>query len=98
MANTTEKNLEKMADEREKELLAQLKAGPQTMIHIADDPNNEHDKVVPIGINGIFYTVPRGQSILVPTPVAEIWEDSYTRTRIANKKIEDSVRTEIQIM
>ncbi|MEW4371775.1 hypothetical protein [Paenibacillus kandeliae] len=98
MTNINEKNLEKEADRREKALLAQLKAGPQTFIMIPDDPANPDDKVVPIGINGLFYTVPRGQMVEVPVPVAEIWNDSYMRTRIANQKIDESTKTEIKVV
>ncbi len=98
MAAINESNVEKMADKREKELLAELKAGPQTMIFIPDDPANPEDKVVPIGINGLFYTVPRGKAVEVPAPVAEIWNDSYARTRIANEKIDRSTSQEVKIM
>lgn len=98
MTTINEKNVDREADKRDKELLKELKAGPQTQILIPDDPANPEDKVVPIGINGLFYTVPRGIMVEVPVPVAEIWNDSYMRTRAANKRIDDSMQKEIKIM
>ncbi len=98
MTKITEANVDKLANEQEKELLKQLKEGPQTLIHIPEDPANPKDTSVPIGINGLFYQVQRGIDVQVPVPVAEIWRDSYMRTRIANDKIERSTTQEVKVM
>lgn len=92
----TEKQLEKLAAEAEKSAAQQLKEMPKVQILIPDDPQNPSDKVVPIGFNGVVYTVPRGILTEVPTAIAEIWNDSYTRTRAANQRIENSTKQEIQ--
>ncbi len=94
----TEQEFEKNASKEEKGMLKKLQAMKKVTIIIPDDPQNPKDKVVPIGINGIVYTVPRGVSVEVPEAIAEIWNDSYKRTREVNQRIEESTSTKVDIM
>ncbi|KAF6564529.1 hypothetical protein G9G63_10330 [Paenibacillus sp. EKM202P] len=93
-----EKALERQAAEAEKSVLEQLKAMPKVKIMIPDDPANPNDKVVPVGFNGVIYTVPRGKSVEVPEAIAEIYQYSYEMTREVNQRIENSTKTEIKGM
>ncbi|WP_028589431.1 hypothetical protein [Paenibacillus massiliensis] len=93
-----EKKLEKRAKAAEKTMLQKLRAMKKVEITIPDDTQNPGDKVVPISVNGVIYTVPRGIPTEVPEAVAEVWRDSYNRTRAANQRIEDSVNKEVKIM
>jgi len=98
MAAKTEQSMEQEAALAEKSAAQQLKEMPQVSITIPDDPQNPSDKVVPIGFNGVVYTVPRGIPTEVPQAIAEIWTDSYVRTRAANNRIENSTKQEIKVM
>lgn len=98
MAAKTEQSMEREAVEAERSAAQQLKEMPKVQILIPDDPQNPSDKVVPIGFNGVVYTVPRGIPTEVPQAIAEIWNDSYVRTRAANSRIENSVKQEIKVM
>ncbi|WP_211749924.1 hypothetical protein [Paenibacillus sp. Marseille-Q4541] len=93
-----EKQLERQAQMAEKNAKQQLDAMKKVEITIPDDPLNPNDSVVPVGYNGIFYTIPRGVPTMVPEAIADIWRDSYNRTRVANQRIEDSTRKEVKIM
>lgn len=93
-----EKAYERQAAEAEKSVLEQLKAMKKVSILIPDDPANPDDKVVPIGFNGVIYTVPRGVSTDVPEAIAEIWKYSYEKTREVNQRIENSTKKEIKGM
>ncbi|MMZ58146.1 hypothetical protein D1872_201140 [compost metagenome] len=93
-----EKDMERQAAAAEKSVLEQLKAMPKVKIMIPDDPANPNDKVVPIGFNGVVYTVPRGKSVDVPQAIAEIYMYSYEKTREVNQRIENSTKTEIKGM
>lgn len=70
----------------ENSLKAQLAARPKVKLIIPDDPNNPGD-VVPIGWNGIIYSVPRGIEFEVPDVIAEHWNLHYIQTRAANQKM-----------
>lgn len=70
---------------------------PKVSIMIPEDPLNPDD-VVPIGINGVIYAIPRGQMFEVPKPIADIWNNSYKETQKANQKIRKSMEKDIQIM
>lgn len=70
----------------ERNFKAQLDEMPKESIFIPEDPLNPDD-VVPIGINGVIYAVPRGQEFQVPKPIAEIWRESNRLTIAANRKI-----------
>lgn len=77
-----------------KEILANE---PKVSIIIPEDPLNPDD-VVPIGINGVTYAVPRGQMFEVPKSVAEVWKNSYENTQKANQRIRKSMEKDIQII
>lgn len=93
-----DKSLERKAANAEKNAKQQLAAMKKVPLIIPDDPLNPGDKVVPIGFNGIVYTVPRGVQVDVPEAIAQIYQDSYTRTREANQRIEESTRKEVKVM
>lgn len=93
-----EQSMERKAKADEKTMLQQLKAMKKVEITIPDDPQNPGDKVVFIGMNGVGYTVPRGIPTEVPVAIAEIWRDSYNRTRDANQRIDESIKKEVKIM
>lgn len=82
----------------EKSVAQQLREMPKVNITIPDDPQNPSDKVQIIVFNGEVYTVPRGIPTDVPEAIAEIWRDSYVRTRAANQRIENSTNQEIKVM
>lgn len=95
---TSEQSLEKLAAEAERTAAQQLHDMPKVSIIIPDDPQNPADKVVPIGFNGVVYTVPRGIMVEVPQAIYEIYQDSYNRTRAVNQRIENSTQQEIKVM
>ncbi|WP_028547234.1 hypothetical protein [Paenibacillus taiwanensis] len=82
-----EQNEEQKAKEAEKSTLQQLKEMEQVPIHIPEDPVNEDDKVVVVGINGVFWPIERGKETMVPKVIAEIYRDSYERTRKVEKRM-----------
>lgn len=92
------KDLENQAKEEIRSAEQQLKDMPKVTIIIPDDPQNPNDKVVPVGWNGVIYTIPRGITVEVPYVIAEIWQDSYARTRAVNQRIEKSTKQEIKVM
>lgn len=53
---------------------AELDNQPKVRIKIPVDPRNPKDKVVPVGINGYFYYINRGETVEVPEVVADILE------------------------
>jgi hypothetical protein len=53
---------------------AELDSQPKVRIKIPVDPRNPKDKVVPVGINGYFYYINRGETVEVPEVVADILE------------------------
>lgn len=92
-----EAGLEAQVRELEKSAKQQLKEMEQVWLEIPEDPNNPDD-VVPIGWNGVIYSVPRGQRFKVPMAIYDVWNDSYTRTKEVQKRIRDSVKKEIQVI
>lgn len=93
-----DKGLERKAASAEKTARQQLDAMKKVPLIIPDDPLNPGDKVVPIGFNGVVYTVPRGIQVDVPEAIYMIYQDSYSRTREANQRIEESTRKEVKVM
>lgn len=93
-----EGSLERKAANAEKSAAQQLREMDKVEITIPDDPLNPGDKVVPIGFNGVVYTVPRGIPTKVPVAIAEIWRDSYNRTREVNQRIDESTKKEVKVM
>jgi hypothetical protein len=88
---------EKMTEaQEEKTLKQQLAAMPKKSIHIPEDEANPGD-VVPIGWNGIIYAVPRGIDFEVPYVIAEIWQNAYTQTQKAKKKMTITENKEITV-
>ncbi len=96
--SNNEQTLEKEAALAEKTTKAILNEMPKVKIIIPHDPQNPSDKVVPVGFNGVTYAIPRGVQVEVPQPIAEIWNDSYSRTVAANNRIEESVTKEVKVM
>lgn len=86
---------EKKVRQLEKSTLQQLKEGKQVSIHIPNDPLNDDDNSVIVGINGVFWPIKRGEEVMVPEPVAMIYNDSYKRTREAEKRM-NSTDTEVK--
>lgn len=82
-----EQNEERNAREAEKSTLQQLKEMEQVTIHVPEDPVNEDEKVVIVGINGVFWPIERGKEVKVPKAVAEVYRDSYERTRKVEKRM-----------
>lgn len=82
-----EQDLEQIARESEKSTMQQLKDMEQVNIHIPIDQANEEDQVVPIGFNGVVWFVKRGEDVQVPKVIADIWRDSYERTRQVEKRM-----------
>lgn len=95
---TSEQTLEKEAALAEKTTKALLDEMPKVKIIIPHDPQNPSDKVVPVGCNGVTYAIPRGVQVEVPQVIADIWNDSYSRTVAANNRIEESVDKEVKVM
>lgn len=96
MAKDKKALMEKQLLQEEKTMKQILDAEKKVPIIIPDDPNNPDD-VVPVGINGVIYAIPRGQEFEVPESIYRVWKESYDKTRAANRKIEESVRKEVQI-
>lgn len=82
-----EMNLEQVAREDQKSVRQTLNEMEKVLIHIPIDSANEEDQVVPIGFNGEFEFVKRGVDQYVPKAIADIWRDSYERTRQAEKRM-----------
>jgi hypothetical protein len=93
---TDESNLEKKIRQEEKTLKQQLDNMRKISIEIPEDPNNPDD-VVPVGWNGIVYSIPRGRMFEVPEAIYNIWKESHERTKAANKRIRESVTKEIVV-
>ncbi|MBS4200281.1 hypothetical protein KHA93_11630 [Bacillus sp. FJAT-49732] len=66
-------------------------------IFIPEDPLNPDD-VVPVGVNGVIYAIPRGQQFDVPESIYKAWKYSYDETVKANKKIKFEQNKQIQVL
>jgi hypothetical protein len=88
-----EKELEKQ-EITTKEILAKEKKVP---IFIPEDPLNPDD-VVPVGINGVIYAIPRGQQFMVPESIYKVWKNSYDETVKANKRIRITEKKDLEII
>jgi hypothetical protein len=88
---------EKMTEaQEEKTLKEQLAAMTKKTIHIPEDESNPGD-VVPIGWNGIIYAVPRGIDFEVPYVIADIWQNAYSQTQKAKRKMTITENKEIAV-
>lgn len=97
MAAKTEKQIEKEIEKAEVTMKAILAAEKKVPIFIPDDPLNPDD-VVPVGINGVIYAIPRGQQFEVPESIYKVWKYSYDETTKANKRIKVEKNKEIQVL
>ena len=100
-----EKEVEKVADNAQSErvlrkeeltMKQRLEAEEQVDLLIPYDSLNPDD-VVPIGLNGVTYLIPRGKSFKVPKPIADIWKYSYEKTLEAENKARKLMEREIVI-
>ncbi|WP_342416267.1 hypothetical protein NST83_01180 [Paenibacillus sp. FSL R10-2782] len=91
-----EKQLENQITREEKDFKKQLVKMKKVFMTIPEDPNNPDD-VVPVGWNGVIYTIPRGIEVEVPEVIRDIWRESYAKTQEVNKRIRDSVKKELKI-
>jgi hypothetical protein len=93
----SEANLEAQIARQEKSLKQRLDEMKKVTIEIPEDPNNPDD-VVPVGWNGIIYTIPRGQQFEVPEVIYNIWKESHKKTQEVNKRIRESIQKEITVL
>lgn len=91
-----EATLERTFAKTEKSFKQMLEEQPKVDILIPENPNNPGE-VVPVGINGVIYAIPTGQSFKVPQSIYETWKYSYEKTRAANKRMDDVLMREIII-
>ena len=96
MAKSEQAMEQKLAQE-EKSTLQQLKEMKKVWIEIPDDGLNPDD-VVPVGFNGVIYAIPKGQPFEVPEVIAEIWRESHTKTRAAQRRMKEALNKEMTIM
>lgn len=92
-----EKATERELAQAEKTMRQILDEQPKVKMIIPEDPNNPDD-VVPVGVNGVIYAIPRGIEVEVPKSVYEVWKYSYDQTVAVNRRIRESVQKEVIIM
>lgn len=92
----TEKDIERDLNKQEKSFKEQLLKEKKVPIHIPDDPLNPDD-VVPVGLNGVIFAIPRGQTFEVPESIYNVWKYSYDKTVEANRKIKVERNKDIQV-
>lgn len=93
-----ERAIEKEIEKEERTMKQRLAAEPKRTIFIPEDPLNPND-VVPVGVNGVIYAIPRGKEFEVPKSIYETWMYSYKKTLDAQRKIDvRSLNQEIQIL
>lgn len=97
MAVKTEKQIEKEIAKQELTVKQLLDAEKKVPIFIPEDPLNPDD-VVPVGINGVIYAIPRGAQFEVPESIYKVWKYSYDETVKANKKIKVEKNKDIQVI
>ncbi len=64
----TDEAMDKMAQAAGDEINAQ----PKVKIKIPKDPLNPKDDTVPVGVNGYYWVIKRGETVEVPEVVADI--------------------------
>jgi hypothetical protein len=86
--NAEEKKKEALIEaeliESEKKMKDRLLAQPKRNIFIPEDGNST---VHPIAVNGVIFSVKKGEQVEVPESVALAWEYSYNATRAAEAKM-----------
>lgn len=85
---------EKLLEQQEMNTLAKLKAEKHVPILIPLSEIGDNSPV-PVGINGVVYTIPRGKEFSVPQSIYTQWKNSYEKTlaanaRIVNKRIDEA--------
>lgn len=98
MADKKEKDVmtEKQMAKEELSIKEKLANEPKVPILIPYDELNPDD-VVPIGLNGVIYAIPRGKEFMVPESIAKVWRNSYVETIKANEKAKRIMDKEIEI-
>lgn len=96
-AAAEEKRIEAELAELERSMKERLAKEKKVHIHIPDDPLNPDD-VVPVGVNGVIYAIPRGHDFEVPESIYKVWKYSYEETVKANKKIAFEKNKQIQVL
>lgn len=86
-AAAAEKKSSSKLTKDQRSTLKRLQDRPTKTILIPEDPLNPDDLVVPIGVNGVIYSIPRGKEFEVPDVIADIWHESYSKTAAANRRI-----------
>lgn len=71
-ASQAERLSDAQMDQQAKAMGQTLADGPKVKIKIPLDPLNKEDSMVPVGINGYFYYIKRGETVEVPETVADI--------------------------
>lgn len=85
MARTQEKDVEQaFASEKERQL-----AEERVTITIPMDPLNKQ-KTVWVCLNGVEWYLAVGKPIEVPKSIAEVWNESYSKTMQAQANMEKS--------
>lgn len=92
----TEKQIERNIAKQEASFKEQLAKEKKVPIHIPEDPLNPND-VVPVGLNGVIYAIPRGQTFEVPESIYNVWKYSYDKTVEANRRIKIERKKELEI-
>lgn len=92
-----EENMEAQLRKEEISIKQQLAKMKKVSIEIPEDPNNPDD-VVPVGWQGVIYSIPRGQQFEVPQVIYDIWKESHEKTREVNKRIRESTKKEITVV
>jgi hypothetical protein len=91
-----EKEIERKIAKEEQSFKEKLAKEKKVSIHIPDDPLNPDD-VVPVGLNGVIFAIPRGQTFEVPESIYKVWKYSYDETVKANRKIKVEKNKQIQV-
>lgn len=91
-----ERSLEREFKKEEQSVKQILDSEEKVRILIPEDPLNPGD-VVPVGVNGVIYAIPRGKEFLVPKSIYDTWSYSYQKTLIANSKIKVAALEEKEI-
>lgn len=96
-AKAEEKKMEAELAKLEKNMKERLAKEKKVPILIPEDPLNPDD-VVPVGVNGVIYAIPRGIPFDVPESIYNAWKYSYDETVKANKKIKFEKNRQIQVL
>lgn len=79
-------NSEKELAKAEKTMKERLAEEEKVLIFVPEDATGE-TQVVTVAINGVQYAIPRGKEFLVPKPIKEVWDRSYSETIKATRRI-----------